>query len=244
MNNYSFYKKINPKDNKNNSSFSKLENVYNNIPETYGCVENLKKCKGFCCSCQNPQVLLSEFLFVWKKILKNWDILQICDIIRTSMLNYVAGLISKPCIFFNNDSKLCKIHDYRPFSCRIYSIMPEEEFKPRYERMKEQYKNAPGVIIKDQCNLTVTKDNIKITKKNVDDWWDLLVNIENKIGVPKKNINDGEGGSYRTFHDHLLLYLFPEDIMIKLQDVRMSKNTEIQMQVVEEFISRFKKKLI
>ena len=130
-----------------------------------------------------------------------------------------------------------------PFVDSTDGITPEEEFKPRYEKAKQTYKGIIGAVVRDQCHLISICNGKKITVVDINNHWDQLINIEELIGINKKYINDDIGGSYRTFHDHLLLYMMPDNIMEELQKFRFSKDEKTKRIAVEQFINFFHKKL-
>ena len=266
MENFEFYKKIRLDDNKK-FVFSKLKEFYELLPDTEGCLDNINKkggCNAWCCRIQSPQLLYIEFLYAWNEVLHNWDISQICELIERAMKNYILGRTTKKCIFFQEKDKKCPIHDFRPLSCRSYGIMPEEEFRPKYEKLKAEFKDVVGAIVKEQCNLIkcinskikatnkqIKKTGIKvitiapqkITKEVVDNWWNDLYKLEQQLGISKENIHDNIGGSYRTYHDHLLLYMMPDDILISLQTIRLSEDINSKMLAVNYYMKRVKEKL-
>ena len=240
METFGFYKKIKTGSRKPKNSYSKLHNLYNKIPDTEGCMNNISKengCGGWCCECQSPQLLYSEFLNLWQSVMRDWEIDDICDVIEKSLKNYVMGMTTKGCVFFDSKTKMCKVHTKRPYNCRIYGITPNEEFEPRLKRMKELYKDVIGAVIRDQCDLIKTVDGSKITIEDTDKWWLKLVEIEKGIGIPEENINDDMGGSYRTPHDHVLLYMLPDFIMQKLQEIRFIDNYDEKMEIVKTYMN-------
>ena len=241
---FEFYKII--KVDKAQKCFAKLEKIYKKIPETKGCLKNINEensCGGWCCHFQSSQLLYIEFLYAWQKIIGEWGMGEIATVIEAAMRNYVMGFATKGCIFFDKETKMCKIHKVRNLNCRIYGITPKEEFTPRYERMKEKYKNVIGAVIKDQCDLVSICNGKKITTSDTDKWWKAISKLEKKIGIPEKNINDDMGGSYRTYHDHLLLYLMTDDIMLKLQGVRLSTDHGEKLMAIDQFMTAFKNKI-
>jgi Fe-S-cluster containining protein len=247
METFGFYKTIKTGSRKPKNAFSKLHNLYNNIPDTVGCMDNIAKeggCGGWCCECQSPQLLYSEFLNLWNSVMRDWDVEQICDVIEKSLQNYVMGSTTKGCVFFDKNTKMCRVHKKRPYNCRIYGITPEEEFKPRLERMKAVYKDVADAIIKDQCHLIKTADGKEVTTEDTDKWWMKLVEIERGIGIPKENVNDDMGGSYRTPHDHVLLYMLPDFIMQKLQEIRFIDNQIEKMEIVSKYMDAVRRSMI
>jgi len=239
MKTFGFYKTIRKDSKKVRKAYPSLHNLYNDIPDTEGCMENIEKedgCKGWCCRYQSPQLFYSEFLNLWNNLMKNWEIDDICDVIEKSLKNYVMGSTTKGCVFFNSDTKMCGVHKKRPLNCRIYGITPDEEFQPRLERMREVYKDVLDAVIKDQCHLIKTTDGQEVTTENTDIWFDKLTKIERSIGIPKDNINDDMGGSYRTPHDHILLYMLPDVIMQKLQEIRFIDNYNEKMEIIKQYM--------
>ena len=240
---YEFYRQIASSDPKVLDACSKLDKLYKQIPETKGCLNNINKkdgCGGWCCLIQTPQLLYCEFLNIWNYIKNNWSNDEICDAIEKSMLNVIRGDTTKGCVFFNEETKLCKIHNKRPYNCYIYGITPDEEFKPRYEKIKELYKDIPSAIIKEQCDLVSTCDSSKTTIFKTNRWWKELVKIEKSIGIEEDDINDKEGGSYRTPHDHILLFLMPENVLSSLAGIRLYDKAEDRILAIKELMSHIR----
>lgn len=125
-------------------------------------------------------------------------------------------------------------------NCRIYGITPDEEFKPRYEKLKKEYETILGAVIKPQCCLVSTVDDVEITKKETDEWWEELVEIERSIGIPKDMITDAMGGSYRTPHDHVLLYNMPENVLNALSGIKQYDDEFDKKKAIIELIQVIK----
>jgi hypothetical protein len=77
---------------------------------------------------------------------------------------------------------------------------------------------------------------VEVSQENTNEWWDKLVEIEKSIGIDRGNINDDMGGSYRTPHDHVLLYVMPSEIMQKLQEIRFIDNHTEKMEVIDKYM--------
>jgi len=246
MKDFEFYKTIRATNKKDKliKVFSKLHNFYNTIPDTKGCMDNISGkipiCKAWCCCIQTPQLLYSEFLLLWNFISKNWDDDEICDLFERCMLNAINPVPSKGCVFFDKDTCMCKAHKVRPYNCRIYGITPDEEFNPRYEKLKKEYKHILGAVIKPQCKLVSTVDDSEVTKEQIDEWWDELVDIERSIGISKDMITDAIGGSYRTPHDHVLLYNMPENVLNALSGIKQYDNEFDKKRAIRELIQVIK----
>lgn len=241
---FDFYKEIRLKDNtKVKKSFNKLVDIYNSIPDTKGCLENISKgvgCGGWCCKYQTPQLLYSEFLYLYNDIYTSFSNESFIEILKKSMINSVDSNPTKGCVFFDDSTKLCKCHLVRPLNCRIYGITPFEEFNPRYERLKEQYKYTLGAIIKQQCDLVSTINGKEITTKDTNKWWVQLKKVEKSIGIKDELINDKMGGTYRTPHDHIILYLMPDNVIMALNGIRMYEKHEDKICAVNSLIDTIK----
>lgn len=202
---------------------SSLQSLYAKIPETKGCMENIETCRAWCCKVQNPQVLYVEFLNTWETMMRTWELDDILTVVEDSVMCYISRETTKGCVFFDKEKYLCKQHKTRCFNCRIYGITPKEEFEPRYLAMKELLKKYPNAIFHNQCNLVSTKDGSPIEVGQTDIWWKKLTGIENFIGIERNRINDGKTGTYRTYHDHILLNLLPDDILSMLTKLKTSE---------------------
>jgi len=222
-------KKINDSNNLK-TAIKIINNVYAEIPKTTGCIEHINKpkdeggCGAWCCEQMNPQVLYSEFLNSWSHVLKTWDIEQILNLIESAILNYLENKPNKGCIFFDKTTLMCSQHNTRPYNCRMYGVVPKEEF----EKRKSKYKSSVGELpmyARDQCSLVKTSDGSVITKSMSDDWWRRLRYAENVIGIKNKDVIDNEDGSYLTYHDHLLLQLLPDEIMSDITFIKVNSDS-------------------
>jgi len=221
-------------------AIDKLKKVYNEIPSTTGCMENIAKtdgCKAWCCNYQSPSVLSVEFHNVWKHILNIWKPKDICNLVERSLRNYLSSNTTKGCVMWDKNTKLCQIHKHRPYNCRTYGIIPEEEFKPRFERLKILYQNDLSAIVRDQCNLVKTEDGSSVTKEMTEKWWKEMLSIEKKSGVSKENINDSKTGTYRTYHDHIVLRLLSDNMLAKMTYLKIHGNEMDKEQAVNGVIN-------
>jgi len=244
MESFEFYRKIDRSNAKVEKAFSKLDSLYARLPKTKGCMENIKKedgCGAWCCKLQVPQLFYVEFLYLWSKFLVKVDNDTLCDLIEKSMKGAIKGETTKGCIFHNEKTNLCDIHKFRPINCFFYGITPEDEFDLRLKRMKQIYKDNSDIVIMDQCNLVETVDGKPVTKKQINDWWQEIISIEKSIGIPEDKINDSiDGGSYRTPHDHLLLYLMPDNILMGLAGIEKYDDNADKIKVIDELMSRIR----
>jgi Fe-S-cluster containining protein len=237
------------RDKQVNKAFAQLEQLYRSIPDTKGCMENINKpaaeggCGGWCCQIQNPHVLYVEFLNSWRYVLKHWEWQKIANLVEAALRNYLSKRPTKGCVFFDMEKKLCSQHTTRPLACRVYGIEPEDEFKPKYERLKVLYQNSPEADIRDQCGLVSTVNGTKVTKKMTQDWWNQAVEVEKTLGVKKAQINDKTGGTYHTYHDHILLHVVPDVVMKQVQILRLHGTTEEKETAIQGIMSGFRRKI-
>lgn len=237
---YEFYTDIRVGSEKSKKCTSFLNGLYSQISTTKGCMENLNNCGAWCCCIQTPQFLYSEFLNVWYYVSRNFSEFDGLKLIEKCMMNAVDTRLNKKCVFFDEEKKMCSIHKVRPYNCRIYGIIPEEEFKNRYEKLKDEYKNNPLSVIKQQCDLVSTNNDDIVTIEDTNKWWKKLEEIEHKLGIPRKFINDDQGGSYRSPHDHILLYLMPENVLTAIAGIRMYDDENMKKIAIGELISVIK----
>lgn len=200
-----------------------LKWLYEQMPQTKGCVENINKpeseggCGAWCCLMQSPSLWYVEFLNTWNYIVHNWSDKEIIALIERSLRKYLFPNKEKGCVFWDHKSKLCSQHETRPYACRIYGVEPEQEFNDRLIRLKVLYPDS-----KPQCNLVSTVNGEEITPKHTKKWWTRLKGLEASIGVTENIMHDGDGGSYRHYHDHVLLHMFEDDLMAHLTEIRVS----------------------
>jgi Fe-S-cluster containining protein len=215
----------------------RLNALYQKIPSTVGCLENIKLengCKGWCCEEQTPQVLYVEFLNSWEYVVSNFSQQQLRELFESCLSKYLYPQRYKGCVFYDKVNRICKQHNTRPYNCRIYGITPDDEFKPRFEKLKVLYPD-----LKYQCNLIKTENGEEVTKKNIDNWWLELKSIEMAIGVQAKNIHDNVGGTYRTYHDYMLLYILGEEGLEYLTYYRMNGSGEEKDKIIKQTSDNF-----
>lgn len=197
-----------------------LQVLYDGMPKTSGCEScaqiNGKENEHWCCKTQSPSMFYSEFLKVYRNV-KNWNRERRKELILRALRSYLDNSLSKGCIFYDNG---CQVYDDRPFNCRMYGVIPEKNWNKRWTALKKR--QGAKFEARPQCSLVGSE--IPITPEMEDKWFRHTRRTEERIGVSKITINlhDLSGGSYRTFHDHLLLDLFGEDILATLTNVRVN----------------------
>ena len=216
-----------------------LNILYKEMPETQGC----EKCeeingseKTWCCRSQNPSMWYVEFLNVWEKA-QNWNKEKKINLILRAIRNYLSNKLSKGCIFFDDG---CTAYESRPFSCRMYGVVPKENWDKRWDNLKER--QGDKFEAKQQCSLVSAKSGTAPTAKDEDEWFKHTVKCEKRIGITPDLIKsyDLPGGTYRTFHDHLLIELYSPEFLNKLTVVRMQNPSDAD---IDGFISVLREQL-
>lgn len=198
-----------------------LHILYEGMPETTGC-EKCHEINGddaiWCCRTQSPSMFYAEFLFIWREV-QQWDKDKRFELVLRAIRNYLSNRHDKGCMFYDNE---CLVYSCRPFVCRMYGVIPTDNWNKRWESLK--VRQGPSFEAKPQCDLVDVKDGQTISCEQEDKWFNHTKEVESRIGVPNKAIqmHDEPGGSYRTFHDHLLVEIFPVDFLHMLTQVRMT----------------------
>lgn len=208
-----------------------LELLYEKLPQTHGC-EKCKEVNGddeiWCCKLQSPSMYHVEFLLIWGEI-KNWSKKRRSELIIRSIQAYLSNELQKGCVLWNNE---CSIYKKRPLCCRMYGIIPKESWDSRWNLLKEKY--GERFNARPQCNLVSTVDGSVVTEQMETNWFKHTKKAEGRIGVSPLRIqlHDRDGGSYLTFHDHLLLTLFDASVLEMLTQVKLSNPTKEQIELM------------
>ncbi len=125
-------------------------------------------------------------------------------------------------------------------NCRMYGTIPQESWASRWRILDERHKDEFDNRSRTQCTLVQSDRSVSLEEE--DKWFRQTRKCEERIGVPENTIqlHDAPGGSYRSFHDHLLIELYDPIFLSNLTDVRMTKPS---MEKIEEIISEIEKQL-
>lgn len=206
-------------------SIIKLNVIYDSMPKTSGC-ESCQSVNGdnamWCCQLNNPSMYYIEFINVWKEVQTSWDKGLKIELILRAVKNYLSNSLNKPCIFFQNG---CKIYSYRPSQCRLYGIIPNDSWQKRIDSIVEKFGTCHHV--RSQCDLVTTQDHMNSDVEN--DIFNKIRAYEYETGVSASSImkHDDYEGSYRTFHDHLLLEILPESALEMMSKYRKDDITDV-----------------
>jgi hypothetical protein len=118
----------------------------------------------------------------------------------------------------------------------IHTEFHQQEFKPRYERLKILY---PNENTRYQCDLTRVIGEA-LSKKDIDDYFESIKLIEKEVGVKSSLFHDGDGGSYRTYHDHLLLYLSTDSFLSLLTKIKTKGTDQDKERIIKDLPEKIK----
>lgn len=208
-----------------NGVMDSLESVYESMPATKGC-ENCPEKNGdnafWCCKLNVPSMYSVEFSHIWDYVSKEWDETQRKELLYRAIKNYLTNSTQKPCCFYDNG---CLCYELRPQVCRSYGIVPQKNWDKHVKSLKKRF--GPSYKIKNQCNLVKTESGEKVTPEQEDTWFKRIALLE-KMSVPKHafDLHDEEGGTYRTFHDFILLTTQKPELLMMLTKVKQSNPSE------------------
>ncbi len=131
----------------------------------------------------------------------------------------------------------CRLITFSTLACRMYGVIPQESWDRRWENLKSILGNE--FDFRQQCNLVKTlHDSEKIDLEIENDFFSRVRNVEKVIGVSEFVINahDSEIGSYRNFHDHLLLEIFDMNTLEILTATKLTKPNDEEIELSTSII--------
>lgn len=208
-------------------------------------------CQGICKCCRvaMPQLNHCEFVQllkeVWSKESKESKINLICKSIeyffRNEFEKWGKETLVKPCMLLSADGQ-CKYYEFRPLSCRMYGLWPEDEYKGRVDKFEKAYE---GLLTRDelplntQChNVKRIDDSVELTTKLINFLYDELNYIDSLTGN-FSDIQIEQKENYRTFHDWLLFTFLGEDWLSRLTSFMLASKRES----IEDLIVQIKKQI-
>ena len=216
-----------------------LNVLYSKMPKTTGCDQcesvNGDK-KDWCCKINSPSMYYVEFLNVWKDVQNTWSKIKKSSLIMRAIKNYLSNKRDKGCIFYDNG---CQTYSKRPLACHFYGVISEDSWNKRVKKIRNR--DGEEVNIQNQCHLVSFENGKKsMTEDEENKWFKHTVDCESQIGVTPDllKLHDLPGGTYRTFHDHLLIELFDPSILEMLTKVRLQNPSEEDIQQTSELIQQ------
>lgn len=219
--------------------FAALEVLYESMPETTGC-EKCQEVNGenrqWCCKKLSPSMFYVEFLKVWKTVQNAWSKKKRIELFIRAISNYLSRESEKGCIFLVDGQ--CTCYKERPLYCRLYGVIPEISWRSKVETAK---KLNPKFVDRPQCNLVrFVNEKDLITEEMENKWFARIQKLEKRIGIKNKTIqlHDLPGGSYRTFHDHIMLEFPDVKTMNTLTKIKMTNPSKEDIQAFVEILSK------
>lgn len=184
------------------------------------------------CRTINPSMYYVEFLKVLDTIQKTWKKPAKRDMLVRAIINYLDTSPEKGCIFWEGR---CHVYDDRPFSCRMYGVIPQDSWDKRIKALKDR--EGEDFPVRAQCNKVTASQ--PISDADEDKWFEHTRKCEETVGVSPDCIalHDVPGGSYRTFHDHLVLELLEPAALNKLTEVKLTQPSREDIESFAEVLS-------
>ena len=119
-----------------------LDILYDGMPQTSGC-EKCAEINGddihWCCKTMSPSMYYAEFLKVFKQVGEQWSETEKRDLMFRAVRNYLDNGLNKGCVFYD---KGCTVYSVRPFVCRMYGVISQENWDKRWETLKERHRQV------------------------------------------------------------------------------------------------------
>ncbi len=217
-----------------------LDVLYDGMPSTTGC----DKCEDvngddaiWCCRMQSPSLFYVEFIKACLEV-QTWSKEKKAGLIIRAIKAYLSSDMQKGCVCYDQG---CTVYLSRPIACRQYGVIPEENWKKRWEQLEDR--EGKNFTSKPQCNLVSTVSGKGVTVDQDERWFAHVRKQELRIGMPEHivNLHDKDGGTYRTFHDHLLLEMFSSETLETLTKVKLSKPSK---DIIENTAEAMRQELI
>ena len=220
---------------KSEEVLKELNEIYDEMPDTVGCVS----C-GKCCRVQHPHCYFSEFLNMYSYIIDSWDQKGISDLVSSCVERYLSNELNKPCVFLGANN-MCKIYEKRDYNCRAFGIIPKKAYAKHVQEVK---KNFPGMRLdlekqSDCCG--GVKPEKYIGAKKLDNLFGRIYELDRDLGVSQDDIT--AQNNYMTFHDHFLLFVYGAypDFLNQLTAVKRSGSESDKKQIIDEIKKEMEK---
>lgn len=194
-----------------------LESKLNKIYEKYD-LRTTCEHRTDCCKTSMPSMLYSEFSSLINKIWSTRSDETKIELIVKSIEYFFhyqfekfgMETLVKPCMFLNEEKKICSCYKNRPLNCRLYGLWPKDVYNARVDKFEKAYE---GLVKREDLPLNTQCPNVKRTCgeelkiEEINDLFEQLDQLDFKVGnFSELQIKNKE--NYRTFHDWLLLKIF------------------------------------
>jgi len=178
-----YYTEIDTDDLETIKLFVQLDEIYKGIPKTKCLQCPLKSnVQADCCKVFSPPMYLVEFLNIFRKM-EDFTKEQKMEIVSKCIDSVLDPQIIKPCLLL--DGLLCSVYGGRPFSCRMFGVYSQVEWKGRLKSYSHQLGIPPEEIpFFEQCKgvevIKKKKSGVPavISKDKSDDMFDRIQRLD------------------------------------------------------------------
>jgi len=209
----------------------KLAKIYSRVPETKCCGS------GVCCKTGCPHMYYSEFLNLWLDV-EEMDSQYRAEVIFRSLKNYLDESVVKPCPLYCEGAdgriKGCLCYERRPYNCRFYGVIPDEEYEKRVDGFEKTFgrKAMKKNPLRTQCQDVEITDGCLVNPGYIDDIADEIETLDIELGIRQTLVKSKQ--SSRTLHDFVMLTYFGERKMVDLTEIRVNSSEETKKGFLEE----------
>lgn len=219
-----------------------IKELFSTLPETT-CGHKTECCRAGC-----PNMYYSEYLALRVEHIEKMDKIKRVDLLLECLRRYLKEqniLDPKPCPLL--DGNMCSTYEARPYRCRTYGLIPDEEYNKMVDAVSSDFKILKEKIpLCNQCNLVKIKPEYlgkypdgKLPKDKVKNDQLLIKTTDIMIGMP---IQIQSLYGYLTFHDWHLLFEIGQEWIESLSKMRVSKKwSGLKDDDKEKFILSLKK---
>jgi Fe-S-cluster containining protein len=214
------------------SLFYELDNLYGQLPNTVGCIS----C-GKCCKVQHPHCYFVEFLNMYNHISTQWSSKSFQNLVVGCIERYISNDMEKQCVFLD-EGNMCKIYDKRDYNCRVFGIMPKKMYAKRVKAVKKKFSGVKLCLEKQSDCCGGVKPEKYISEKKLDDIFEKIYDLDRKLGISQEDL--ASSNNYMTFHDHMLLYLYGDNVQFlqQLTHIKVNGSKEDKADFMKEIRSQ------
>ena len=186
--------------------------------------------QGGCCRVACPQLHYSEAAVIWNKILTDWDRESKKRFLMDGVRHFFSRSLIKPCPIFDGNG--CRTYEDRPLNCRLYGLVPQEQYAKRVEKLMQRLQLPMDKIpLNQQCQWVkrvngepLTAEAIERLDAALDQIDAVLISEGKRMAEAKAKVS--KGWNYRTISDWALYFVFGEDFLSIMSQRLLGMNAE------------------
>ena len=221
-----------------------VKGLFTTLPETT-CGHRTECCNSGC-----PNMYYSEYLNLRIECIEKMEKPARIDLTLECLRRYLTPqdvMKPKPCPLLNDN--MCSIYEARPYRCRTYGLIPDEEYDKMVDSVAKDFKVPKEKIpLCQQCKMVKVKPEFeaafpdgKLPKDKVKNDQILVKTTDIMIGMP---VQIQQLYGYLTFHDWHLLFEIGQQWLETLSKLRSSKKwADLKGEEKEKFMQSLKKSL-